>query len=208
MTLRKTLETGALAHPAAVKAKSKPGESVSLSTLPLKPARARSATLKYRALCACLVGLSPVAFLLSACDTAPPAADRRPDSRPTATAPDAPQHEPAAKSQPTGPPEAPTDQETPPGPEEPELPEYVTIVARYDVQQRAAAEVRVEPGNRLVVNTRNVSRLHIDRDRVPLDRRRSISLQLDGQGLEWLAGSKVVEFERSVNGEWRPARPD
>jgi len=43
---------------------------------------------------------------------------------------------------------------------------------------------------------------------VPLSRRRSISLQLDGQGLEWLAHSKVVEFERSMAGEWIPVKPE
>lgn len=58
-----------------------------------------------------------------------------------------------------------------------------------------------------MIETRNVQRLHIDRDTSPLDRNRSVALILDGQGLEWLARSKVVEFERSPNGVWMPVKP-
>jgi hypothetical protein len=135
--------------------------------------------------------------LLAACEVAPPAAERRPQTRPaesgpTATAPQAPT-QPAASQ---------------PAAAEPELPDYVTIRERYNPLARATVEVRPEPGNRLSIDTHNVRRLRIDHDRVPLNRRRSISLQLDGQGLEWLSSSKVEEFERSVNGVWTPVKSE
>ena len=135
--------------------------------------------------------------LLAACETAPPTAERRPQTRPTASLP-----APVA-TQPVTQPGA-----NQPAAAEPEIPDYVTIVERFMASNRAAAEVRVEAGNRLVIDTHNVRRLHIDRDRVPLNRRRSISLQLDGQGLEWLVHSKVVEFQRSMAGEWTPVKPE
>jgi hypothetical protein len=140
--------------------------------------------------------LATLGSLLAACETAPPTAERRPQTRPAASGPA------GMTTQPVTQPEA-----TQPAAAEPEPPDYVTIVARFISSNRAAAEVQVEAGNRLVIDTHNVRRLHIDRDRVPLNRRRSISLQLDGQGLEWLAHSKVVEFERSMAGEWIPVKP-
>ncbi len=154
-----------------------------------------------------LVGFVALLCLAGACDTAPPTAERRPQTRPTASRPLTTERTPTsapATTQPT----PTTSRGHPRVEEEPEIPDYVTIVARFNAQQRAGVEVHAEAGNRLVIDTHNVRRLHIDRDRVPLDRRRSISLQLDGQGLEWLASSKVVEFERAMNGEWVPAKPD
>jgi hypothetical protein len=135
-----------------------------------------------------------------ACETAPPTAERKPQTRPAATS--------TSPSQPVTKPTATQPAATQPATSEPELPDYVTLVERFNAQERAAAEVHVEPGNRLVIDTHNVRRLHIDHDRVPLNRRRSISLQLDGQGLEWLASSNVVEYERSMTGEWAPVKPD
>ena len=68
-------------------------------------------------------------------------------------------------------------------------------------------ETQREADRRLVIETRNVRRLRIDRQRAELSQRRSVALQIDGQGLEWLARSQVSEFERSVNGEWKPVKP-
>lgn len=154
---------------------------------------------KSLALFSSLVTLSS---LLAACETAPPTAERRSQTRPAASGPASTATQPVTQPTVTQP------AATQPAAAEPEPPDYVTIVARFISSDRAAAEVQVEAGNRLVIDTHNVRRLHIDRDRVPLNRRRSISLQLDGQGLEWLAHSKVVEFERSMAGEWIPVRPE
>ncbi len=96
---------------------------------------------------------------------------------------------------------------TPPAAAEPELPEYVMLLERYQPGQPAVVRVLTEGQSRLVIETRNVRRLRIDRDRVPLDRAHSIALQLDGQGIEWLAKSDVIEFERSPNGDWGPFKP-
>ncbi len=133
--------------------------------------------------------------LLTGCDTAPPAADRTPQSRP------------APQSQPEPSPAATQPTETQPAPPEPKLPEYMTIVARFHAADRAHLEVRTEPNNRLIIDTRNVRRLHIDRAKLPLDKNRRIILLLDGQGIEWLARSPVSDFARSPNGEWLPVKP-
>lgn len=143
------------------------------------------------------VGWGMAAVLLAGCESAPLA---KPGSeKPVTTAPtSAPASQPAA-SQPAA---------TQPAQVEPELPEYLTIVERIEPQERATAEARVEPGNRLVIETRNVRRLRVERDKVPLNLRRSIALELDTQGIEWLARSTAVEFERSVNGEWTAVKPE
>jgi hypothetical protein len=153
-----------------------------------------------------LSGLMTLGFL-GACEVAPPTAERRPQTRPTETAPTAIAPQPTP--QPPGTQAAPSQPATSqPVAAEPEIPDYVTIVQRYNPQQRATVEVRPEPGNRLSIDTHNVRRLHIDHNRVPLNLRRSISLQLDGQGLEWLSSSTVSDFERSTNGVWAPAKPE
>ncbi len=95
--------------------------------------------------------------------------------------------------------------EVPPAPE-PSVSEYLTVLERYEPQKPATARAQTGPGNRLTIDTRNVRRLRIDRDAVPLRADRNIVLQLDGQGFEWLAGSRVTEFERSDNGVWSPVK--
>ncbi len=160
-----------------------------------------------------------LAAILAGCDSAPPPAGRVPQSSP-ATEPGRPAvpEKPAASVPVTTPPAAsvPATTQPPasvpaatqPAAPEPELPDYVEILERFDPQRPASVTVHAEASNRLVVLTRNVRRMRIDRERVPLDRRRSISLQLDGQGMEWLARSPVDEFIRSVNGPWDVAKPD
>jgi len=88
-----------------------------------------------------------------------------------------------------------------------ESPDYVSVVDRYRPSAPASVRAATERGNRLVIETRNVKRLRIERSKAPLDPDRSIALELDGQGIEWLRYSQVTEFERSTNGDWKPVRP-
>ena len=166
-----------------------------------------------RVLSAISSALWPV-ILLTGCEGAPPATSRVPQTRPAERQPPAssqpvagPASQPAGAPGVTAPP-ATQPPATQPAAQEPELPEYVTLVERFNPHQPVAARVRTEEPNRLVIETRNVRRLRIDRTRLPLDRRHSIALQLDGQGIEWLPKSEVVEFERSPNGDWGPFKPD
>jgi hypothetical protein len=85
----------------------------------------------------------------------------------------------------------------------PKLPDYLIILKRFDELRPVDAQARTEGDHRLIIQTENVRRIRIDRKRLPLRRDRSISLQLDGQGIEWLASSPVDEFERSNTGEWK-----
>lgn len=144
----------------------------------------------------CQATTAALILLLPACDSAPPAGNRKPQSRPTA-----PTTQPT-----TAPATAPNVKPAPP-PAEPELPEYLEIIARFDGQAPATVRIEDAAGHRLALDTRNVRRLRIERDQLPLERGRSIALILDGQGIEWRADSEVVEFERSPNGRWIPVDP-
>jgi hypothetical protein len=170
----------------------------------------RDARPRHATLCGTLLaGWLGLGLLLAGCDGAPPPADRQPQDR--LAPPQAQVPTPPVATQPATQPVAtqPTTQPATTQPEEaePETPDYLTILDRFNSRERASASARVEPGNRLVIDTRNVRRLRIERRELPLDARRTIVLQLDGQGIEWLAKSRVVEFERSPNGEWMPVKP-
>ncbi len=162
------------------------------------------------------VGLLAVALTLSACENGPrsgsqrlpgpgtgpgsmPAPQAAPESRPAPPAATLPAIAPPA-SQPASQPAA-------SAPVEPELPEYLTIVAKLHADATADAQVLTAERQRLVLETRNVQRVRIDREKLPLDRRLSVALVLDGQAVEWLAKSPVTEFERSPNGVWVPVAP-
>ena len=139
---------------------------------------------------------------------APPAPAVPPAGEPVPTEPPAP-HEPApppagGDAGPTG--DRPRGSEQP-APREPAPPPNLTVLERFDAGQPTAAEARPGPANRLVIDTRNVRRLRIDRAALPLRSEQVIILRLDGQPFEWLADSDVTEFERSVNGAWAPVRP-
>lgn len=156
---------------------------------------------------------------LLGCDAGSPEAERKVQTRPVAPAPEsmpaAGQRPPPAPltTQPTKPATVTRPGSLPAKPArepiaaEPELPEYLTIVERFSASDAANVQAQTEGRHRLVLETRNVRRLHIDRDKLPLDKNRSIALVLDGQGIEWLAGSQTVEFERSRTGEWTPVKP-
>jgi hypothetical protein len=166
-------------------------------------------------------GLTIVAgalLTLASCETAPPSEHRaqtqpQPASPTTSAAEPAKPISPAEPAAPTPPrppwagrtePPPPTPPETP---EPPKTPDYVTVLERFD--ERAPVQVQVQParGNRLAIDTQNVKRMRLARERLPIDGRRTVALQLDTQGIEWLANSPVVEFERSTNGAWTPVRP-
>jgi hypothetical protein len=139
------------------------------------------------------LGIATLTLGLVACDTAPPASEREPQSRP------APQTQPETQ---------PESQPATTAPTAPELPDYMALVARVDPAAAVDVRVRLDADrNRLEVDTDNVRRLRIARADVPLRRERSIVLRLDGQGIEWRADSDVVIFERSANGRWVPVEP-
>ena len=155
-----------------------------------------------RGLIAAGVGLG---LFIAGCESAPAPKPGREQHGPTASTSAPTTQPPASQPATTLPTSQPTSQ---PAAAEPEPPEYLTIVNRFDPQERASAAAHVDSGNRLVIDTRNVQRLRIDREKVPLNLRRSISLQVDGQGLEWLVRSTAEEFERSANGEWTAVKPE
>ena len=136
-------------------------------------------------------------LLALGCESRPPAADSTPQTRPVAEKP--------AGSNATN--AAPETAQTP-EPTEPELPEYLTLLDRFDVGQPVRLDVLAAADRRLVIDTRNVRRLRIARDKLPFRHDRSIALILDRQGIEWRADSAVTEFERSANGVWVPVKPD
>lgn len=181
------------------------------------------------ALCA---GFAPIVLLMAACD-APPAgregpqtrpaeqrtepspadagADTRADSHPPARAlqePTTPGAQPTTQPATTQPaatqPDAAAESGTTEFPEPPPTPKYISILKQFDPLRPASVDARIESGSRLVIDSRNVERIEIHRDELPLAPNRSIALMLDGQPFEWLAHSTVTRFERSENGVWSP----
>lgn len=154
--------------------------------------------------------------LLSGCDSSPPRAERQPQTAPAtrAVAPHVPATQPAsAATTTTAPPVAPDgatghQDVPPPDSSEPELPSYVTVIERYESGKPARLTAATPGGRRLTLDTRNVRRIRIDRDDVPMAGKGSVALALDGQVFEWVANSQVAVFERSENGVWRPVPPD
>lgn len=133
--------------------------------------------------------------LVSACDSAPTGAPRKPASRPI---------EPPPTTTPTTEPVEPPPETQP---AEPELPAYLTILSKFETRRPARVQVLVAEGRKLELTTDNVQRLNIDRDTLPLERNRSLVLIIDDQAVEWLARSQVTEFVRSPTGVWEPVKP-
>jgi hypothetical protein len=110
-------------------------------------------------------------------------------------------------------PSAPTEPE-PAAPDAPEqeaeeerIPEYLTVVERFEPLQRAVVRAQLEGQRRIIIETDNVARLRISRHKLDFAARRSIVLRIDGQGIEWTPRYDLVELERSRNGAWSPVRP-
>jgi hypothetical protein len=86
------------------------------------------------------------------------------------------------------------------------VPEFMRIGEKADAGRAAKITAKVGTG-RLTIDTENVNRIQIRRDLLDLPPNRSTILHLDGQVIEWLANSKVTEFQRSPTGVWSPVRP-
>ncbi len=107
------------------------------------------------------------------------------------------------RARPDDPPPAPQ----PPQPDEAAAPDFVAILDTIEPGKPARVVVEQESDRRLSLSTRNVRRIRIDRAAAQLASNRSVSLQLDGQGIEWAARSVTREFERTRSGLWQPVEP-
>ena len=90
---------------------------------------------------------------------------------------------------------------------EPPPPDWAHVLERFDPARPFKLRAREDPPNRLTHETVNVKRLRLERGKVELATHRSLSLQLDGQAIEWRARTPVLELERSRNGDWQPVTP-
>lgn len=151
-------------------------------------------------------------FFLCACETPPPAGARGPTTPPpTDAAGAASPGEPASQTQPAEDgftPTAPSGEAPAVPPIEAESPPYLTVTGVFVSDEPPRVREVRRAGQRLELDTYNVRRLRIDRAQLEANRRQSITLVLDGQGMEWHAASPIDEFERSRNGVWGPVRPD
>lgn len=76
-----------------------------------------------------------------------------------------------------------------------------------DASPHRVVEV-ISAGNRLSIKTENVRRLRLHRSRAPgLTASGSVAILVDGQGIEWLVRTDVLELERSASGAWAPVDP-
>lgn len=129
----------------------------------------------------------------------PPAAP--PSSTPAAAPPAPPAAPPAAAT--TTPPRGVPPRGVPVDP----VPEYVEVLEVIDPGGLTRVRAQADPPARIVVETQNVQRLRMRRERLSLARDRSVALKLDGQTFEWTRATPIVEFARSANGTWAVA-PD
>ena len=90
---------------------------------------------------------------------------------------------------------------------QPKIPDFLRIVQRTHDTKRASVRARIEKPRRLVLDTDNVTRVRIDRRELELPRGRSITIRIDGQGIEWTPRYDVVELERTAGGVWSPVKP-
>lgn len=153
--------------------------------------------------------------------TRAPGAESRAPARPTpvlSTPPVNPNPAPAAAPKPapepatSPPPGGEINMDQPEEPREPPPPPFLAVMEEIDPANRSKVNVTLTPPRKLVLDTDNVKRLRLTRERLPLTRNRSIVLQIDGQGIEWTANHVAIELERSTAGEWsvvrrRPDKP-
>ena len=150
-------------------------------------------------------------LLLCACENPPPAGRGPTTPQPSDAAGTALPGEPAPQTQPTDDGLTPT---APPGeppvvlPAETEGPPYAVVSGVFVADEPPRVREVRRTGQRLELDTYNVRRLRIDRAQLQPDGRQSLTLVLDGQGMEWHAASPIDEFERSRNGVWGPVRSD
>jgi hypothetical protein len=159
----------------------------------------------------------PVWLVAPGCreQSAAPESRQRPVEPPAAEV----DEEPATAEKLSDEPEAPDRQAEPPEPPDPfhlkfELAEqgqkhkgWVQVMKFFNEGDKAGVEARWEEGNRITLDTHNVRYLSLDLGQLPVDRRKSVILRLDGHGIQ-LSGRHwpVVEFERGQAGTWRLVR--
>jgi hypothetical protein len=86
-----------------------------------------------------------------------------------------------------------------------QTPRYVRDVERIEPGRPArVAEVSADDGI-LKLSTQNVSRMRIERTKLPFDTTRSVVLRIDRESIEWLPGRDSIELELAPTGDWRAA---
>jgi len=84
---------------------------------------------------------------------------------------------------------------------------WVQVMKFFNEGPPASVEARWEGSNRITVDTQNVQHLYLDLGQLPVERRKSITLRLNGQGIELSSKyGPLVEFERTQAGIWRLRR--
>ena len=94
----------------------------------------------------------------------------------------------------------------PPTEPEPPFPPGVTVMEEERPATKTSVRVQVEDGDRVTIETHNVKRMSLHRDRLGVSGRRSAVLHIDGQILEWTRDAEIVEFDRTRSGLWAVVR--
>lgn len=150
-----------------------------------------------------VLAAAAVAAALSLTGCEQPPATSQPASRPVTSRPvSQPASQPAsapAESQPTSAPESQPASA-------PALPDYVKVLHKPDVAADPIVLAQVRGLDELLLDTRNVDRLRIDRTELPIERNGSVVLRIDDQVIEWTSRYPMLELQRHENGEWRIVR--
>ena len=85
-------------------------------------------------------------------------------------------------------------------------PRYLAIMEEFQSGEDSQVRATLQAPSKLVLETKNIKRLRITREGLPLSQNRSIVLQIDGQGIEWTRQYQAVELEKSTAGQWSVVR--
>lgn len=94
----------------------------------------------------------------------------------------------------------------PPTEPPPALPPGVTVIEEERPAATTSVRVQVDAGERVTIETRNVKRMRIHRQRLGVSGRRSAVLRIDDQVLEWTREAEIVELDRTRHGIWTVVR--
>lgn len=89
------------------------------------------------------------------------------------------------------------------------LPPYVDRIIALDASHPHWLKASTRSPNTVLLDAHNLKRIRITRAALPFALRadQSVSIQVDGQGIEWLAQRDTIELERSAAGVWSVRKP-
>ncbi len=116
--------------------------------------------------------------------------------------PPPPRQPPAANLRPVAEPPATFAESGAPDDPNEDFPAGITVLESIQRSDPTSVSLERDVENRVIVVTRNVRRLRLQRSAMNVAADRRAVLRIDNQGFEWTTDVPVLELERSRGGEW------